>query len=144
MGDIIWGYDHPLIKLGNDVLPKEQRLPFNKFGFFVDVSSPNIFTVISLSPPFFHIFSCYLPLLNVFIVFSFLQCPFNRFSVLPCSPLLSHALHFPLTFSTPQKNGSTSGVWEALTGVQDVSNVGQVRAAAVLLIGFKAVQVKPW
>ena len=34
--DIIWGYDHPLIKLGNDVLPEEKRLPFNKFGFFVN------------------------------------------------------------------------------------------------------------
>ena len=34
--DVIWGYDHPLIKLGNDVLPQEQKLPFNKFGFFVN------------------------------------------------------------------------------------------------------------
>jgi len=34
--DIIWGYDHPLIKLGNDVLPPEKKLPFDKFGFFVD------------------------------------------------------------------------------------------------------------
>jgi len=34
--DIIWGYDHPLIKLGNDVLPEEKRLPFDKFGFFVN------------------------------------------------------------------------------------------------------------
>jgi len=34
--DIIWGYDHPLIKLGNDVLPAEKRLPFDKFGFFVN------------------------------------------------------------------------------------------------------------
>ena len=39
VGDVIWGYDHPLIKLGNDVLPQEQKLPFNKFGFFVNVSS---------------------------------------------------------------------------------------------------------
>jgi hypothetical protein len=38
VGDIIWGYDHPLIKLGNDVLAADKKLPFNKFGFFVDVS----------------------------------------------------------------------------------------------------------
>ena len=37
--DIIWGFDHPLIKLGNDVLPADKKLPFTKFGFFVDVSS---------------------------------------------------------------------------------------------------------
>ena len=37
--DIIWGFDHPLIKLGNDVLPADKKLPFTKVGFFVDVSS---------------------------------------------------------------------------------------------------------
>ncbi len=37
VSDIIWGFDHPLIKLGNDVLPPEKRLPFDKFGFFVNV-----------------------------------------------------------------------------------------------------------
>ena len=37
VGDIVWGYDHPLIKLGNDVLPPAEKLPFNKFGFFVNV-----------------------------------------------------------------------------------------------------------
>jgi len=36
VGDIVWGFDHPLIKLGNDVLPPEQKLPFDKFGFFVN------------------------------------------------------------------------------------------------------------
>lgn len=34
---ILWGYDHPLIKLGNDVLPVERKLPFEQFGFFVGV-----------------------------------------------------------------------------------------------------------
>lgn len=36
VGDMVWGYDHPLIKLGNDVLPPEKKLPFDKFGYFVD------------------------------------------------------------------------------------------------------------
>ena len=38
VGDIMWGFDHPLIKLGNDVLPPEEKLPFDKFGFFINVS----------------------------------------------------------------------------------------------------------
>lgn len=33
--DVVWGYDHPLIKLGNDILPPEEKLPFDQFGFFV-------------------------------------------------------------------------------------------------------------
>ena len=80
VGDVIWGYDHPLIKLGNDVLPQEQKLPFNKFGFFVNVSS-----------------------------------------ALLCGP---HQ-HISETHDT-QKNGSTTGLFEAMTGVGDLNNVGQV------------------
>ena len=38
VGEIVWGFDHPLIKLGNDVLPPEKKLPFDKFGFFTNVS----------------------------------------------------------------------------------------------------------
>ena len=34
--DVIWGYHHTLIKLGNDVLPEERKLPFDEFGFFVN------------------------------------------------------------------------------------------------------------
>ena len=34
--DVTWGYHHTLIKLGNDVLPEEKKLPFNEFGFFVN------------------------------------------------------------------------------------------------------------
>jgi len=34
--DIIWGYENPLIKLGNEVLPPDKKLPFNDFGFFVN------------------------------------------------------------------------------------------------------------
>ena len=36
VGDIVWGYHHTLVKLGNDVLPSDKKLPFDKFGFFVD------------------------------------------------------------------------------------------------------------
>ena len=34
--DVVWGYHHTLIKLGNDVLPEEKKLPFDQFGFFVN------------------------------------------------------------------------------------------------------------
>ena len=34
--DVIWGHHHTLIKLGNDVLPDDKKLPFDKFGFFVN------------------------------------------------------------------------------------------------------------
>ena len=34
--ELIWGYHHTLIKLGNDVLPEEKKLPFDQFGFFVN------------------------------------------------------------------------------------------------------------
>lgn len=33
--DVIWGHDHPIVELANGILPKEKRLPFDKFGFFV-------------------------------------------------------------------------------------------------------------
>jgi hypothetical protein len=35
--DVLWGYDNPLIKLGNDILPPEEKLPFDKFGIFLGV-----------------------------------------------------------------------------------------------------------
>ena len=34
--DVVWGYHHTLIKLGNDVLPEEKKLPFDQFGLFVN------------------------------------------------------------------------------------------------------------
>jgi len=34
--DVIWGYHHTLVKLGNDVLPEEKKLPFDKYGLFVE------------------------------------------------------------------------------------------------------------
>ena len=37
VGDILWGFDHPLIKLAKDVLPPEKRFPHDDFGFFVGV-----------------------------------------------------------------------------------------------------------
>ena len=35
--DFIWGYESPLVRLGNDILPPEEKLPFNKFGIFTGV-----------------------------------------------------------------------------------------------------------
>lgn len=33
--DILWGYDHPLVKLGKDIMPPERRFPFELFGLLV-------------------------------------------------------------------------------------------------------------
>ncbi len=46
--DIVWGHDHPLIKLGNDMLPDGEKLPFNEFGFFVGVS--NVYNAVEYGP----------------------------------------------------------------------------------------------
>ncbi|XP_040570236.1 scavenger receptor class B member 1 [Lepeophtheirus salmonis] len=32
---ILWGYHNPLIKLGNDILPRDERFPFDKFGILI-------------------------------------------------------------------------------------------------------------
>ena len=36
VGDIVWGYHHTLVKLGNGVLPPDKQLPSDKFGFFAE------------------------------------------------------------------------------------------------------------
>lgn len=32
VGQLLWGYDDPLLKLAKDVVPKEQMLPYDQFG----------------------------------------------------------------------------------------------------------------
>ncbi|XP_024868654.1 scavenger receptor class B member 1 [Temnothorax curvispinosus] len=32
VGQLLWGYDDPLLKLAKDVVPKEQKLPYDQFG----------------------------------------------------------------------------------------------------------------
>ena len=34
---LAWGSENPIVQLGNDALPADERLPFDKFGFFVKV-----------------------------------------------------------------------------------------------------------
>ena len=45
--ELMWGYDDPLIKLGKQVLPEGKRVPYDKFGFFVDKNNTEskVFTV---------------------------------------------------------------------------------------------------
>ncbi len=35
VGDVVWGTPNPLVKLGNAIRPEEDRVPEDKFGFFV-------------------------------------------------------------------------------------------------------------
>lgn len=32
IGQLLWGYEDPLLKLAKDVVPKEQKLPYDQFG----------------------------------------------------------------------------------------------------------------
>lgn len=43
VGQLLWGYEDPLLKLAKDVVPKEQKLPYEEFGLMYGVS---IFTII--------------------------------------------------------------------------------------------------
>jgi hypothetical protein len=35
---LLWGYEDPLLKLAKDVVPKEQKLPYEEFGLLYGVS----------------------------------------------------------------------------------------------------------
>lgn len=34
----MWGYDDPLLKIAKDIIPPDKRLPYEQFGFFIEVS----------------------------------------------------------------------------------------------------------
>lgn len=38
VGQLLWGYEDPLLKLAKDVVPKEQKLPYEQFGLMYNVS----------------------------------------------------------------------------------------------------------
>lgn len=42
VGQLLWGYEDPLLKLAKDVVPKEQKLPYEEFGLLYGVSIYNI------------------------------------------------------------------------------------------------------
>ena len=35
VGDVVWGYEHPLVILGNEVRDEDDKVPGDKYGFFV-------------------------------------------------------------------------------------------------------------
>lgn len=37
VGQLLWGYEDPLLKLAKDVVPKEQKLPYEEFGLLYGV-----------------------------------------------------------------------------------------------------------
>lgn len=43
VGQLLWGYEDPLLKLAKDVVPKEQKLPYEEFGLLYGVSIYNSF-----------------------------------------------------------------------------------------------------
>ncbi|KAK8737266.1 hypothetical protein OTU49_004416, partial [Cherax quadricarinatus] len=49
VSDLMWGYDDPLLRIAKDIIPPEQRLPYDKFGFFIQKNGStdgllNVFT----------------------------------------------------------------------------------------------------
>lgn len=44
---LLWGYEDPLLKLAKDVVPKEQKLPYDQFGLFYGKNStiPDLYTI---------------------------------------------------------------------------------------------------
>lgn len=47
VGQLLWGYEDPLLKLAKDVVPKEQKLPYDEFGLLYgkNSTSPDRVTV---------------------------------------------------------------------------------------------------
>jgi CD36 family len=39
VGQLLWGYEDPLLKLAKDVVPKEQKLPYEEFGLLYGKNS---------------------------------------------------------------------------------------------------------
>ncbi|KAK0166886.1 hypothetical protein PV327_004357 [Microctonus hyperodae] len=47
VGQLLWGYEDPLLKLAKDVVPKEQKLPYDQFGLLYGKNSthPDRYTI---------------------------------------------------------------------------------------------------
>ncbi|XP_014479622.1 PREDICTED: scavenger receptor class B member 1 [Dinoponera quadriceps] len=47
VGQLLWGYEDPLLKLAKDVVPKEQKLPYDQFGLLYGKNStmPDLYTI---------------------------------------------------------------------------------------------------
>lgn len=47
VGQLLWGYEDPLLKLAKDVVPKEQKLPYDQFGLMYrkNGTQPDLYTV---------------------------------------------------------------------------------------------------
>lgn len=47
VGQLLWGYEDPLLKLAKDVVPKEQKLPYDQFGLFYgkNGTAPDLYTI---------------------------------------------------------------------------------------------------
>lgn len=47
IGQLLWGYEDPLLKLAKDVVPKEHKLPYDQFGLLYGKNStmPDLYTI---------------------------------------------------------------------------------------------------
>lgn len=46
VGQLLWGYEDPLLKLAKDVVPKEQKLPYEEFGLLYGVGIYNSLLIV--------------------------------------------------------------------------------------------------
>lgn len=46
VGQLLWGYEDPLLKLAKDVVPKEQKLPYEEFGVLYGKNSTSPVTIL--------------------------------------------------------------------------------------------------
>lgn len=47
VGQLLWGYEDPLLKLAKDVVPKEQKLPYEEFGVMYGKNSTSPVIIIN-------------------------------------------------------------------------------------------------
>lgn len=58
VGQLLWGYEDPLLKLAKDVVPKEQKLPYEEFGLMYGVSHCICESKsLSIPPKAYHLYS---------------------------------------------------------------------------------------
>lgn len=48
VGQLLWGYEDPLLKLAKDVVPKEQKLPYEEFGLMYNVNLNRYFELLTI------------------------------------------------------------------------------------------------
>lgn len=60
VGQLLWGYEDPLLKLAKDVVPKEQKLPYEEFGLMYGKNGTSAVSKLHLSVSTLHLICIYI------------------------------------------------------------------------------------